>query len=157
VEVEQHGLGVGGEQDVGGLQVEVDQAVLVGVVQSIGQGTAERLLPRLRSAGISGWTAVNSGDGFWRAFDNTAGKGELLAAATTGKAGLEGASGACKSKPVRTRRSSRASACRGRLPVRWRWRKSGRRMGMDPFARESAEVAGQRLAQQKTFRIRRGC
>ncbi len=41
VEVEQHRLAVGRQQHVGRLEVEVDQAALVGVLQGIGQAGAD--------------------------------------------------------------------------------------------------------------------
>src|SRR5207253_6189073 len=41
VEVEEHRLAIGGEQDVGRLEVEVHQAALMGVLESIRQGRSE--------------------------------------------------------------------------------------------------------------------
>lgn len=41
VEVEEHGAAVGGDQDVGGLDVAVDDAVLVGMVEGFGQACAD--------------------------------------------------------------------------------------------------------------------
>jgi hypothetical protein len=38
VEVQEHGLAVGGEEDVGGLEVEVNQAALMGEVEGVGEG-----------------------------------------------------------------------------------------------------------------------
>ena len=128
VEVEQHRLAVGGQQDVGRLEVQVDEAALVGELQRVGQA---RRRPSTSPARTTRWPSI------CRARRRRRGQGqtatEALAASCARRSPRRRAarSAAPAARPPAPRAATpaspgRSTACtgRGRLPGRRRRRPS---------------------------------